>query len=254
MSAFVFLHGFFQDSRIWLPLKSDLEYRGHAVFTPDLPGFGTHQLNNEHELLTDAQVFWLQQYVESLHQSKLIVVGYSMGARLLLQALHQLHDLVDGLIVESGTNGISDDIERITRRENDFRLAQFALSDFSGFQKFWENHPALQPVKTIEDHELQQIREIQLSQKPQYVSWSLMHFGTGSMPFLPKSFFSSFTKPVLFLAGEQDTKFAKKAKELARLNPLFFCEIISNCGHRVHLEQRELYVKQLETFHKHIRP
>ncbi len=254
MSAFVFLHGFFQDSRVWLPLKTELENRGHAVFTPDLPGFGAHHVNNEHELFVDAQVFWLQQYVESLNQSKLIVVGYSMGARLLLQAVHHLQHLAEGFIIESGTNGISDEIERISRQENDFRLAQFALSDFTGFQHFWENHPTLQPAITIEDHELQRIREIQLSQNPQYVAWSLMHFGTGSMPFLPKSFFSNFTKPVLFLAGEQDPKFAKKAKELTRFNPLFSCEIISNCGHRVHVEHRELYLKKLETFHKQINP
>jgi 2-succinyl-6-hydroxy-2,4-cyclohexadiene-1-carboxylate synthase len=248
LSSLVLLHGFFQDSRVWQPIKAQLEQKGFTVYTPDLPGFGSSHVNHEHELNTDAQVYWLLQYIESLNQPKLFVAGYSMGARLLMQSMVQLQSYVDGFILESVTNGISDDIERITRQENDFRLAQFALSDFKGFQQFWENHPTLQPVKLLSDTELKRLRAIQLDQKPKCVAASLMHFGTAAMPYVPTSSLRTIIKPVLFITGEQDQKFTAKAKELVKVNPLFKHEIVPNCGHRVYLEQQEMYLSKLLAF------
>ncbi|TNE70327.1 alpha/beta fold hydrolase, partial [bacterium] len=238
----VFLHGFYQDSRIWEPLATELEQSGFTVFTPDLPGFGSHGVSSEQELSVESQVKWLKKNIIKLNSSPLMVVGYSMGARLLLQAMHELQDLVDAFIIESGTNGIANETERLERIQSDSKLAEFILSDVDTFQKQWNVHPTLQPVQTLSIDEKKRLNEIQSEQNPQFLAWSLHHFGTGMMPYLSQEYFSTMRKPVLFLAGEQDKKFASKALEISAYNPIFRHEIVPNCGHRVHLEQKEYYL------------
>lgn len=245
----VLLHGFLQDGRVFSSISSSLQNDGFTVLTPDLPGFGTHFSS---DLSTKTQVNWLVDFISKLNQShpKIVLVAYSMGARLALQAMEKLQDFVSHFILESGTNGISDSEERDLRKKNDSELAQLARTNFVEFLIKWINHPTLKPFQAVDSIKLNWLSKIQQEQHSEQVAQSLEQFGTGEMPFLPASYFVNFKRPVLFLAGEMDTKFAKKAIEIALFNPKFKAEIIPFCAHRVHLECTELYLSRIKSFLK----
>lgn len=243
----VFLHGFLQDGRIFSSMSESLLNEGFSVSTPDLPGFGT---NNTKDLSTKSQINWLIDFITRLNQPKIVLVAYSMGARLALQAMGKLQDLVSHFILESGTNGFLNTTERDLRKKSDYDLAKLARKDFTEFRKNWMNHPTLKPFQAIDSIKLNKLTEIQKEQDPEKVAQSLEQFGTGVMPYLSASYFADFKKPVLFLAGEMDTKFASKAIELTLFNSHFRAEIIPFCSHRIHLEQTELYLSRITSFIK----
>lgn len=246
--SIVLLHGFFQDSRVFESVKQRFKKKGFEVFSPDLPGYGIHTTINEEAFLTQNQVKWLVDYVISLSQENLFICGYSMGARLLLQSMNALEKYVSGFIIESGTNGIEQESERAKRIKNDTRLAQMIRTDFKSFQEFWMNHPTLTPIQPICFDDLLRLKIIQSEQVAELVALSLEHFGTATMPYLNHEYFQSIIKPVLFLAGKMDNKFAQKAVELATIQSNFQFKLIENCGHRIHLEKPSEYVEEISTF------
>jgi 2-succinyl-6-hydroxy-2,4-cyclohexadiene-1-carboxylate synthase len=246
--SIVLLHGFFQDSRAFETIKKDLVKLGFEVFTPDLLGFGLHKNTTKEAFETQYQVTWLVDYIRSLQKTNLFICGYSMGARLVLQAMKDLQNLVSGFIIESGTNGIESESEREVRKINDRRLANLARTNFKEFQNYWMNHPTLNPVQVICFDDILRLKIIQSEQNPESVALSLEQFGTAAMPFLDKTYFEPLQKPVLFIAGDKDTKFAKKAIELETYNSEFQSKLIENCGHRVHLEKPNVYVDEVVVF------
>jgi 2-succinyl-6-hydroxy-2,4-cyclohexadiene-1-carboxylate synthase len=104
---------------------------------------------------------------------------------------------------------------------------------------------AASPIST-EVQEL--VRKVQAEQNQESAALSLESFGTASMPYLDSTYFKQITCPVLFIAGQQDSKFADKATELTSYNPLFSKEIIPTCGHRVHLEKTSEYLNLIKVF------
>jgi len=246
--SIVLLHGFFQDSRVFESVKNRFISLGFTVYTPDLLGFGTNNKLENDSLLTQNQLSWLVDYILSLKDEKLFICAYSMGARLALQAMKELQNNVLGFVIESGTNGIENDIERKKRAKNDTRLANMARSDFKGFQDYWMNHPTLTPIQPICFDDLLRLKIIQSEQNSENVALSLEQFGTAAMPYLNQTYFENSPKPVLFLAGENDKKFSSKANELATYNSRFRVNIIERCGHRIHLEKPTVYVDIVSQF------
>jgi len=246
--SIVLVHGFFQDSRVFESVKKRFLSLGIKVYTPDLPGFGTNDKLEKDSLFTQNQINWFSNYIESLKEDKLFVCGYSMGARLLMQSMIHLQKNVLGFVIESGSNGILDTIEREKRKKKDNRLANMAVSNCKEFQDFWMNHPILTPIQPICFDDLLRLKIIQSDQNPENVAQSLTQFGTANMLYLDQNYFQQLSKSVLFLAGEQDQKFAIKAKELASYHVNFQVKLIEHCGHRIHLEKPSVYVKVVSEF------
>jgi len=240
--SIVLVHGFFQDSRVFESVKNRFVSLGITVYTPDLPGFGTNNLLHSEPLSTQNQISWFTDYISSLDTKKLLVCGYSMGARLVLQSMEKLQNNVLGFVIESGSNGIEDELDREKRSKNDSRLANMARDNFKEFQNFWLNHPTLTPIQPICFDDLLRLKIIQSEQIPENVAQSLEQFGTAAMPYLAKTYFEKLRKPVLFLAGQNDNKFNSIANELITYNSAFQVNIIERCGHRVHLERPSVYV------------
>lgn len=244
----IFLHGFFQDSRIFKKVLDPLQ-NTYQIEVPDLPGFGDNIQNiTEQSFFVENQVQWLKNYLSLKKASPLFVVGYSMGARLLLQSLHEIQVYVNGIIIESGTNGIESELEKAERKRIDFENANLLRTNKELFIEKWSQHPTLKPYKTFSSELNEILKKVQFEQNEHYAALSLLHFGTGSMPYLDSTYFEKITKPILFLAGEKDTKFAKKAVELSNYNARFNFHLVENCGHRIHLEKTDQYFQCIKEF------
>ena len=103
-------HGFTQTSRVWGTLDRALA-GGHEVVAVDMPGHG-----GSSELASTLVDGALQLARVGGRASYL---GYSMGARFCLHLALARPDLVDSLVLISGTGGIDDPDQRRARRWSD---------------------------------------------------------------------------------------------------------------------------------------
>ncbi len=107
-------HGFTQTSRVWGTLDRALA-GGHQVVAVDMPGHG-----GSSELASTLVDGALQLARVGGRASYL---GYSMGARFCLHLALARPDMVDSLVLISGTGGIDDPDQRRARRRSDEVLA-----------------------------------------------------------------------------------------------------------------------------------
>src|SRR5205085_8097850 len=161
------LHGFTGKAR---PV---VRFFGAPVEGPDLPGHGSALDATSWE---DA----LRELESLLETARPVVLfGYSMGARLALALALRAADRVARLILESGTPGIDDPLERAQRRRDDEQLADFIEQHgLPAFVRRWEDHPTLASLKPF----AADLRAERLSHRPAGLASALRHLGTGAQP------------------------------------------------------------------------
>jgi 2-succinyl-6-hydroxy-2,4-cyclohexadiene-1-carboxylate synthase len=169
------------------------------------------------------------------------VFGYSMGARLALAIALRDPANVSQLILESGTAGIEDDLERARRKVDDDALADFIERE--GIEKFvdrWEQHPTLASLRPF----AARLRPERLTHRPAGLASALRHLGAGAQP----SYWADLRRlriPVRLIAGANDEKFSALARRMAALLPRATLRIIPDCGHAPHLERPQAFVEAI---------
>jgi 2-succinyl-6-hydroxy-2,4-cyclohexadiene-1-carboxylate synthase len=168
---------------------------------------------------------------------KSIVLGYSMGARLLLQFACHYPDHLKKIILVSGSPGISNSDQRRTRQLSDKKIIN-RINDMgvAEFFEWWSKHPMIKSQSQISDVYRKGMRVRRESRSPRELQSSLRGFGQGAMlPCWDK--LKTLALPVCLLTGENDKKYSEIAKEMAthiRSSKHF---IVSKSGHCPHLEQ-----------------
>ncbi|MEP2776840.1 MAG: alpha/beta fold hydrolase [Luteolibacter sp.] len=169
---------------------------------------------------------------------KRILVGYSMGGRL---ALHALLDggPWDAAIIISANPGIRDPAEASARRSSDTLWATQALTlGWDDFLKKWSEQAILTGAIRDEREDkklIQRRREIARS----FVDWSVGN----QAPLWDR--LSNLEIPVLWVAGENDTKFRAIAEEASGLAPNFQIAVAPNAGHRVPWERGDWLAERI---------
>lgn len=160
-----------------------------------------------------------------------IVLGYSMGGRLALQAL-ETERLRKAVIVSSGLNAPDDE-----RRARDEAWARrFESEEWSSLMRAW-NAQAVFGGHVLERSEKDYDRGELARQLREY-----------SPAVLPPPRLESIETPVLWVAGERDAKYADIAKRAVARLPNAELWICPNAGHRVPWEQPEAFVARLRGF------
>ncbi|MBN2068216.1 MAG: alpha/beta fold hydrolase [Opitutales bacterium] len=239
------LHGF-------TGLGSDFALCAHAAHRafswvcPDLPGHGRHETRENYPEAFSSLLEKLHETFPAAH-----LLGYSMGARLLL-----VHSITKGmnspsLTLISATGGIEGSIERRQRVENDAILAERLLSDgLHTFLEFWANTPLIQTQENIPAKWKQRMRQQRLMRhSPKNLATALRQFSPGVIPTVWEQL-RQISAPTLLSYGEQDGKYANYAKRLHQLIPDAALSAIPGSGHAPHLESPELFAKSLQNFIK----
>src|SRR5262245_20270453 len=132
VATLVLVHGFTQNRKCWGSILPRLG-RDHDVTAVDAPGHG-----NASDVRAD-----LWQTADRLAaEGPATYIGYSMGARMALHAALAHPDVVDRLVLVSGTAGIEDEHERAARVERDEALAQSLERDgLDAFLVRWLEQP-----------------------------------------------------------------------------------------------------------------
>ena len=237
----VCFHGFSESGSTW----DGIEVQGYRLIRIDSMGHGRSARPME------LQPYTLPQMLRDLHRviytiagERYALMGYSMGARLaLLYALEYPHE-VTHLILESGSVGIEDRVERQDRYVADQGLAErIRAHDITWFSETWAKLEIFKTQQGLPTKVQQQIRGRRLLNSPHALAFTLEGSGQGSMPYVGHRL-PELTMPVCYISGELDAKYtAIGAKYFSDVH-----RIVSQVGHNVHVEAPEAYRQILKQF------
>ena len=171
------------------------------------------------------------------------LLGYSMGGRLALHALLEKNHPWQAAVIVSAHPGLESATERETRRATDAAWASRALmGNWQEFLETWNAQPVLGD-QTIRDSQasgrlVMRRREIARS----FVDWSL---GTQA-PLWGR--LHEITIPVLWVVGENDTKFRELAARAVGEIPHAALAVAPGVGHRVPWMAEEWLAGQVTQF------
>jgi 2-succinyl-6-hydroxy-2,4-cyclohexadiene-1-carboxylate synthase len=227
----VLAHGFTQTGRLWGTLADDLA-SDHHIVQVDLPGHGDSAQVSA--TLVDGALKLADVGGSGAY------LGYSMGARFCLHVALARPDVVQTLVLISGTAGIEDSQQRKDRRASDLALANrldppegsteppLALESFV---RQWMGQPMFANLGSDSNGVHERLRNT----GPGLAS-SLRQAGTGIQRPL-WGHLSRLSMPVLVITGQQDAKFTGLGAQLVEsigINAEHV--VISGAGHAPHLE------------------
>lgn len=160
-----------------------------------------------------------------------MLLGYSMGGRLALQLLERQHFRC-AVIVSAGLN--APDEERRARDEEWAR--RFESEEWPSLMRAWNAQPVF-GGHGIERHERHYDRAELARQLREH-----------SPAVLPPPRLEAIAAPILWIAGERDTKYVDIARRAVARLPNAELWICPDAGHRVPWEQPELFVERLRPF------
>ncbi|MCW0952544.1 2-succinyl-6-hydroxy-2,4-cyclohexadiene-1-carboxylate synthase [Weissella ceti] len=239
--TWVFLHGFLGSQTEF----QHIEPHGTRIYV-NLKGFGVHApIVETNDMAVEKQVAELHELLQTLELTHVNLVGYSMGARLALSYALIYPELIEQLILESGTAGLQTSEERAERRAKDERLAQrLETNGMADFVTMWENLPLFATQTELTDEVQQHVRQQRLRQQPANMAASLRAFGTGSMPNHWQNL-ATLTIPTTIITGSVDEKFTNLGQALVAEIPTSKQIVVPDVGHNVHLEAPKRFVELL---------
>jgi 2-succinyl-6-hydroxy-2,4-cyclohexadiene-1-carboxylate synthase len=227
----VLAHGFTQSSRVWGGLVDYLSVHHHLALV-DLPGHGGSSdiradLVGGAALLGDAG-------------SPASYLGYSMGARFCLHLALVRPDLVQRLVLVSGTAGIDGATERAERRHADEALAERLDPLSSGppadtvaeFVDRWVTNPMFGDVPAVANGLDERKRNTAAG-----LASSLRLAGTGTqVPLWDR--LGELAMPVLVVTGARDTRFTALGQRMVESIGINARHVeIGDADHAPHLQR-----------------
>jgi 2-succinyl-6-hydroxy-2,4-cyclohexadiene-1-carboxylate synthase len=228
----VMAHGFTQTGRVWGSLDRNLAV-DHQVVLIDMPG---HAASSE----------VAANLVDGAHRvadvgGRATYLGYSMGARFCLHLALARPELVDGLVLISGTAGIDDPTERRARRVSDEALAEeldpiadpaSTSTPVASFLRRWMDSPMFAGIGPEADGFEERLRNT----GPGLAS-SLRLAGTGTQEPLWERI-GGLAMPVLIITGERDEKFTALGRRMVdAIGPSATQVVVAGAGHAPHLQR-----------------
>ena len=250
----LFLHGFTGSSNDWKFILGKIPTNFTPIFI-DLIGHGKSSSPDEISKYSEEfQIDIINQLLDFLAIKKIILVGYSMGGRLALSFTVNHPQKVKALILESTSFGIENHAERKERIFADAELSkQIVNKGKTDFIEYWMNIPLFESFRKVDDSKIEKLRQNKISDNNVIgLQNSLVGFSQGKTNYLGDSLQLIKVK-VLLIAGELDKKYCMIAKEMRRKIENSEIKTVNNCGHNVHFEKPEEFLKFLNSFLINIR-
>jgi len=169
-----------------------------------------------------------------------VLIGYSMGGRIALHSLVHPSSKWSRAVIISAHPGLTEEKKKIQRRSSDLRWVELLKTDFDLFLQKWDQQPV------FDGHEVlwQKSRKSLPPENIQrcFTSWSL-----GNQRNLTPEL-ENLQIPVLWITGENDSKFTEIARKVTVRMPNCHLEVIPGSGHRCPWEQPELTASLIRGF------
>lgn len=237
----VMLHGFISDASTFDAHIKPLN-QAASILTVELPGHGQDKSNDQATWDFDFITRQLDEVLTQYRNYDITLNGYSMGGRVALYyALHGQMDL-SGLILESASPGLQDEVAVTERKQVDEARAR--VLEIAGIEVFvndWEKLPLfMSQAEMMTQAQRNQIRNMRLAQQPKRLAKALRDYGTGNMPNLWPSL-KTLQVPVCLIVGARDQKFYELAYKMADEIPNCEVHVVNEAGHTVHVEDMEQF-------------
>lgn len=237
----VLLHGFTGAASNWKPfcpmwgqhstlLMIDLIGHGETESPGDMARYDIKNAANDLKVLLD-----------QLGIEKTDMLGYSMGGRTAITFASMYPERIRKLVLESTTPGLENPEDREARIQQDQKLAmKIETEGIERFIDFWESIPLFQSQLNLPKEIREQIRSQRLRNDSVGLANSLRGMGTGAQPSWWDKL-KTFDFDTLLITGELDNKFCKIAADMASELPNATHLSIIDCGHAIHVEEREKF-------------
>lgn len=233
LPAVVALHGFTGDSADFLGVAPRL---GRRVVALDLLGHGLSPAPVARApYALERQLGRLERTLDRLELEGFVLLGYSLGARV---ALHlALRRRVLGLVLIGGTPGLSDEVARAARREEDARRAEAVARDgVPAFLAAWR----AQPLIATQARAPAWLQAILRRGRARLTAHGLAHtleaLSPGVVPPLWDAL-PGLRSPPLLVTGADDAKFEAIARDVLARAPRARHVSVPSAGHAPHLER-----------------
>ncbi len=178
--------------------------------------------------------------VGGLQRAPRVVVGYSLGGRIALEALLDQPQNWAGAVIISAHPGLSDPEERKKRMLSDEVWAErFVREDWQGLLVHWNAQSVFQGSEVPLRSELDFSRTA--------LAGVLRGCSLGRQRDL-RAELKGLDLPILWVVGEKDQKFLKLAQEVAGINSRIELAVLSGASHRVPWDRSELFSERLVQF------
>lgn len=190
---------------------------------------------------------WAYRFNTEIREMNLrpVILGYSMGGRLAMEAVLQAPDLYRGAIFVSANPGLKTASEREARWQSDLQWAERIRKEpWSQWLQDWNAQPVLRsPVsgtaRSLKDRKENDFDRERLAMA--MTNWSLAR----QSDFREK--LAALKMPVLFVSGSEDSKFTELLRSLP-LAPSQRHLVIENAGHRVPWDQPQTFANAVREF------
>lgn len=242
--AVLLLHGFIGSRHDWHPV-TEVIARTHRCIAVDLPGHGETGDPRDPILWTpDGCVAALAGLLDAAGGGS--VVGYSLGGRLALQLAIEHPGVATRAVIVSSSPGLADEPTRQTRRAEDEQLAhRLETQGLEAFLDGWYRQSLFATLR--EQPRYFEVLERRHRNDPRLLARSLRSMGTGSQRSLWGDL-PGLRTPLLFLAGERDSKFTALAFDAVALCPLAEAVILRGRGHALVEEDPEAVARETAGF------
>ena len=266
----VLLHGFAQSAASWDEVADAIAHEmGRPVLALDSMGHGESDRpdsDGPYDLGFQARaVLAFCEFAAQTEGERPMLVGYSMGGRVALQAAClAVGGLRSGsgasvpkdgvpfsaLVLESAGLGPVDNAEREALRERNFAWAQRVRREgVPDFMEWWENLPLFESQRKLDEVVQARLRAGRLANDAESLALAFERAGAHAMPLRQEAVgalcaLARWGVPVSYLAGELDAKYLKALDALHEETRGFVsCHVIPNAGHNIHLERPESFVR-----------
>lgn len=227
----VLLHGFLGSGRSWRAVLAQPLLAGVEAFCPDLPGHG----GAPEAAGFTAAVATLAAQIRGRFSTRVLLAGYSLGARLALGLLADFRELFAGALLIGAAPGLTGEARSARAAADDAAAARLRQRGLPEFLAEWRRQPLFASQERLPKELLAEQEAINLAHQPAALASTLALLSPGRMPdYRPR--LATFELPIELLVGEEDGKFLALAGEMRESLPQARLTAVPGCGHNLLLE------------------
>lgn len=231
------LHGSLQTASVWKPIGNAIESEFGSVQVE-----AVNLYENEYESFGD----WREQFYEKVEEQTKgepsLLLGYSMGGRLAMDAIVNNPGMWSGGIAVGADPGLISDDARTNQLQKDLEWAQrFRTEYIQELLVEWDKLPVFCGRPNCASREIPELDSGKISRF--FDVFSKARQGN-MLPMLRKL----KTPPLLYISGCDDVKYTKIGQGLASDCLQIQNKVIPNAGHRVPWENQDAFISEVSVF------
>jgi 2-succinyl-6-hydroxy-2,4-cyclohexadiene-1-carboxylate synthase len=224
----VAVHGWLLSGRLWDPLTAELGER-HALWCPDLPGFGRRPRPRGLQPNLASYGRWLAQAIgEHEPQRPVVLLGHSLGGSIALHAASHLGERLRGMVQIAAGGGVY--------QPRTFARVRLGGAVFLRWRPGWlGDMPGLEAIRSPLRADLRAARSL--------LACSTNRGAVRQLPLLA----AQLTVPSLWIVGSQDSVMQPRyVRHLAGYSPRHRVELLQGVGHLPMRQQPRQLAERIE--------